>query len=82
MTGEKKEALVLSIFYLSKLVTSHLNIKTDEVTIPHAHRTAVSALSVGELCSRVSKDISSFAALTNFDTTESQVQGYGTDMRL
>jgi hypothetical protein len=71
VTGEEKEALVLGTFYLSKLVTSHLNKKTDEVTRPPAHKIAVSALSVGQLYSRISRDVSAFAALTNFDTTES-----------
>ena len=71
MTGEKKEAVTLSTFYLLKLVTSHMNIKTDEVTTPPAHRIAVSALSVGQHYSRISRDVSPFAAHINFDTTES-----------
>jgi len=70
VTGEM-EALVLSTFYLSKLVTSHLNIKTYEVTRPPARRIAVSALSVGQHYSRISRDISPFAALVNLDTKES-----------
>jgi len=71
VTGEKKEGLVLNTSYLSKLVTSHLNMKTDKVTRPPAHRIAVSALSVGQLYSRISRDISPFAVLINFDTKES-----------
>jgi len=45
--------------------------KTGEVTWPPTHRIAVSALSVGQLYSRISRDISTFATLINFDTTDS-----------
>jgi hypothetical protein len=71
VTGEKKEGLVLDTYYLSKLVTSNLNMKTDEVTRPPAHKIAVNALSVGQLYIRINRDISPFAVLINFDTKES-----------